>query len=182
LIKDALLAALQAGVPVGLVTFGMIWWALKQGYIDRDEEGETLRSNLKKLRKKPKSEKTQLNLVHKKWLALGGGFYGIVGLMTWVVVEWRDISAIILDLGGFWALISQFGLDLIIRILVEAVMNFVTAVTWPIYWLERIDSHYAWLWFVAAYAGYRVGLSRAKVLAEAQAAREPEADSDQADE
>ena len=33
----------------------------------------------------------RIDPVHNKWLAFGGGFYGIVGLLTYAVVEFGEL-------------------------------------------------------------------------------------------
>jgi hypothetical protein len=179
MIWDILLASLQAGLPVAVASFFMVYWALKQGYIDREDNSKSLHTGLRKMRKSSKKDEKKIsyNPVHDKWLSLGGGFYGIVGLLTYVVIEWRDVSAIILDLGGFMEFIRQFDIGVIVSIFVESLVNFITAVTWPLYWLGSIDSAYPWLWFLAAYAGYWLGLKRAQQLVEEQSACESDTDS-----
>jgi hypothetical protein len=169
MIGEILRAILQAGIPVGVTSYALVWWTLKQGYLDQHENQESLRSNLKKMAKSPEGKKVSYNPVHDKWLALGGGFYGIVGLLTYVVVEWRDISQIVFDLGGLMAFIRQFNIDVIINIFIESLLNFITAITWPVYWLSAISAANSWIWIVAAYAGYWAGLKGAQRTIDANA-------------
>jgi hypothetical protein len=69
-----------------------------------------------------------------------------------------------MNFGGLIDFLKQLNIDLLIRILIDAIMNFVTAITWPIYWMQRIDTSYTWVWFLVAYAGYWLGLKLAQVL------------------
>ena len=46
---------------------------------------------------------------------------------------------------------------MLIGLLVEALRNFILAIAWPAYWLSSIHTGHAWLWFLAAYAGYWAG-------------------------
>jgi len=48
--------------------------------------------------------------------------------------------------------------------LIDALTNFITAMIWPMYWLDRIDTDQTWIWFVVAYAGYWAGLRAAQIL------------------
>jgi hypothetical protein len=100
------------------------------------------------------SRDAQLDLLHNKWLKFGGGFYGVVGLLTYAVVEAGELWNFAIGFESIWMLMSKFGLDALINLAVNALRNFIVAVAWPAYWLSNIDSQYVWLWFLAAYGGY----------------------------
>jgi hypothetical protein len=36
-------------------------------------------------------------------------------------------------------------------------MNFVTALAWPGYWMSEVGASAIWIWFLAAYGGYWLG-------------------------
>jgi hypothetical protein len=55
-------------------------------------------------------------------------------------------------------------IGLVVDMFLEAIFNFVAAVIWPVYWMSSIDAQYSWVWFVAAYAGYALGLKRAHII------------------
>ena len=99
-----------------------------------------------------------MNPVHNKWLAFGGGFYGVVGLLTYAVVELGEIRDFITQFDGFLSLFSDITLELFIGFFINSIVNFVVAIAWPAYWLNNISSNYIWIWFVAAYAGYSAGI------------------------
>jgi hypothetical protein len=95
--------------------------------------------------------------LHGKWLAFGGGFYGVVGLLTYGVVELGELRDFFLGFESLGALIAQFGFDMLVGIFVNAAKNFVIAIAWPVYWLSDIRSNHVWIWFVVAYAAYWAG-------------------------
>lgn len=97
------------------------------------------------------------NPFHGKWLAFGGGFYGVVGLLTYGVVELGELRDFFLGFESFSALFAHLGLDMLISLVIGAVKNFVVAIAWPVYWLSGIRSDYIWIWFVVAYAAYWAG-------------------------
>jgi hypothetical protein len=107
--------------------------------------------------KERKKDKTKYNPVHKKWFVFGGGFYGAVALMTYVLVEWYEFVDFIRGLGGLGDLLSRLGINLIINIFVEALTNFIVAISWPVYWMSEIETNRIWLWCIAAYGGYYAG-------------------------
>ena len=172
-------ALLLAGLPVGLASYFLFSWALRRRPPGAVTSLQALQRELKqqsKERAKQKKENknkrdlaavmaegahfsrdSQLDLIHNKWLTFGGGFYGVVGLLTYAVVELKDLWDFFIGFESVWVLLSQLGLDTLIGLLVEALRNFIVAIAWPAYWLSDIRSDYIWLWFVLAWFGYWVG-------------------------
>lgn len=165
-------ALFMVSVPIGIFTLALVWWALKGGHLKELQDANALDTEIKALswsdkKKKKKGRELNTGKVHplqKKWAKFGGGFYGIVAFFTYLVVEVLEIISVVSNLGGFFEFLKQLDFDLIIQMFIQAIMNFVTAMIWPVYWMRRIDTDYVWVWFVMAYAGYWVGLRLAQVL------------------
>ena len=168
-------ALLLAGVPVGLASYFLFSWVLRRRQLGsaislrQVEQAIKLQSKERKRQQKqlrrtgvasmladgtPLSPASGLDLVHNKWLAFGGGFYGVAGLLTYVVVELGDLRDFLLGFESVWMLISGFGVQMLVDLLVNALQNFVVAIAWPAYWLSEIQSGRIWLWLAVAYAGY----------------------------
>jgi hypothetical protein len=185
MVLEFLRALFLAALPVGLASYFLFSWVLRRRQLGtvtslkqveqaikrQSKERSQQKKELKRARGAStlaegahQSQATGLDLVHNKWLAFGGGFYGVVGLLTYAVVELSDLRDFLLGFESIWALISRFDLDLLVNLFVNAVRNFVVAITWPVYWLAEIQSSRIWLWFLLAYAGYwggaRVALHR----------------------
>jgi len=174
MILELFRALLFAGLPVGAASYFLFSWYLRRRSgtgvtslraLERDLKQD--RKERSKRRKEQKrglvgamaegahfSREQQLDLVHNKWLKFGGGFYGVVGLLTYAVVELGDVWNFLVGFESLWSLISQFGLDMLIRLFVEALRNFIVAIAWPAYWLSSGIIHEPWLWFPVAYGGY----------------------------
>lgn len=150
------MAILKVGVPVGLASYGLAWWALKNHYIGRADTLKSLEKAVKK-RSKDKALKKEGDPFHRKWLAFGGGFYGVAGLLTYAVVELTEVRDFILQLGGILDMIRNISFDLVIQLFVGAIKNFVVAIAWPLYWLSEIQSDRIWVWFIVAYGAYWAG-------------------------
>jgi hypothetical protein len=75
-----------------------------------------------------------------------------------------EITAMISNFGGFIEFMSQLSPGVIIEMLIDALTNFITAMTWPIYWMNNIDTNQKWIWFAVAYGGYWVGLRTAQIM------------------
>jgi hypothetical protein len=155
-IFEIFIALLKVGLPVGLTSYGLVWWALKKEYIEPVDDLKSFELEVKK-RAKDKKLKKEGDHVHRKWLAFGGGFYGVVALLTWVIVETMEVVNVVLHLGGIFELIRNISFALIINLFVGALRNFVIAIAWPFYWLSEIQSDFIWAWFIVAYGAYWVG-------------------------
>lgn len=156
----ALRALITGFLPVGVLAFALSWWALHRGILEEKSDFNALKKEISEFGKRQKKaeEKKKLNPVHDKWFKFGGGFYGLVGLYTYVLVEWREIVDLVV---GLPSLVLKFDIDVLINFFIESLTNFITAVTWPMYWLERGSSQYLWVWIVLAYAGYWAGIKLA---------------------
>jgi len=162
LLKEAVWALILVAVPVGLFTLAIAWWAMRNGHLKDATDSKAIGLGLKSMsKKKVKPEDDKRDLIQKKWAKFGGGFYGIVAFFTYIVIEMIEIIDMIMNVGGLWAFIKHLGLDVIIQFFIDAIMNFVSAMVWPLYWMQRIDTNYAWVFFVAAYTGYWFGLKLA---------------------
>ena len=100
-------AILKAALLVGVFSFGLIYWGLHAGQIKRPERVADFHKELKRMSKERKKDKDKFkyNPVHKKWFVFGGGFYGAVALMTYVLVEWYEFVDFFRGISGFSDLI-----------------------------------------------------------------------------
>ena len=171
-------ALLMVGVPIGVFTLALVWWALQGRHFKESSDTDALRreikamsqrskkGNKKKTRAEKKEESRKLHPLQRKWAKFGGGFYGIVAFFTYIVVEVLEIITMIKNFGGFFDFLKQLNFNVIVQMFVQALMNFITAMAWPAYWIKRIDTDQVWIWFVMAYAGYWAGLKLAQALLE----------------
>jgi len=171
---EVLWASLMAGVPIAVFTLAIVGWSLQQGHFKETLDTKALGREMKamsrnhKKGKKDRKEKKEgsggQHPLQKKWAKFGGGFYGIVAFFTYIVVEGTEIITMIMNFGGFIDFLKQLNFDVILRIFIEAITNFISAMIWPVYWLDRIDTDQTWIWFVVAYGGYWLGLKLAQAL------------------
>ena len=165
---DLFKALLLAGVPVAVFTLVLVRWALNRGYFQETSNTRALGREMKAMRKSRKkgngSEQAPQHPLQKKWAKFGGGFYGIMAFFTYIVVETTDITTTIVNFGGFMDFLKQLNIGLVINMLIEALTNFITAMIWPAYWLDRIDSNQPWVWLAIAYGGYWLGLKQAQAM------------------
>jgi len=156
MIQDFFSAVFKAGLPVGIASYALIWWALKNNHLGSVVSMKDLKGEVKRMAKDKKS-KAKADPIHKKWLAFGGGFYGVVGFLTYVVVEIGEIRDFFVQFEGISAFISNISMDLFIALLVDSLKNFIVAIAWPAYWMSDIRGDHIWIWFAVAYGGYWTG-------------------------
>lgn len=181
--RELIRALVQAGLPVAVTSYALVWWALKNNYLENASGLGDVEREFKRLSKdKKKSGKNggnavsrnarkllgaepedsidqpgRMNPVHNKWLAFGGGFYGVVALLTYVVIELGEIRDFFLQFEGIRAFFSGLSFGMLIDLVIDAFMNFILAIAWPWYWLGDIAGQHIWVWFAVAYGGYWAG-------------------------
>ena len=156
MITEIFSALLKAGLPVGIAAYLLVWWALRNGYLNETGSVRDIEKEVKKLAK-DKESKLRSDPVHKKWLSMGGGFYGVVAVLTWLFVELGEILDFITSFDGLSGLVDNFSIDMLVGLFISAIMNSFLALAWPVYWLSDIPGEYIWAWFLIAYAGYWIG-------------------------
>lgn len=166
---NELIAALfKLVLPVAILTYVMVSWALENGHLKENGKIRDLKKDMKALSKDKSKEKQKQNAIHRQWTKFGGGFYGIVALYTFGLVEWQELRSFIANFGGFVAFIKQLGLETIIQIFIEGLKNFITAIAWPFYWMSEFGSGQFWVWGGMAYGAYWLGARYAQRMAAKQ--------------
>lgn len=156
MIQEIFIAALKAGLPVGLASYALVLWALKKDHLGSVVSVRGMEKEIKRLNRDKESKKSA-DPVHRKWLAFGGGFYGVVGLLTYAVVEMGEVRDFFTQFTSIGDLIARISPDMFIRLIIDAFKNFIVAIAWPVFWLSEIRSNHVWVWFVVAYAAYWAG-------------------------
>ena len=165
MVIEAIWALVLVGLPITLFTLAIAWWGMRNGHFKEINDRKELGREMKKMSKEkidPKNDNR--DLIQKKWAKFGGGFYGIVAFFTYLVVEIREIADVIMNICGLWEFIKHLDVGVIIELFINALINFITAMTWPLYWMDRIDTNQVWMFFLAAYGGYVLGLRLAQQL------------------
>lgn len=141
MISEFIKAMIFAGIPVAIVS--LFFTYVVQTYAEKS---------------------TPARLIHQKWMRFGGGFYGVMAVITYVHAEIMDIIKHIARLGDLPDLLASISLDFLIRILIDSVMNFVTAITWFLYWPKEMTMRPMWVWIVACYVAYSFAIKHADRL------------------
>jgi hypothetical protein len=166
LITEAFVALFKVGLPIGILSYAMVRWALHRGYLQETGGVNALRREIKSLARRKddqgrKVRRSKTDPVHDKWLKFGGGFYGLVALYTYGLVEFREIRDFIANFGGLFEFLRQLNFNMFINLFIDALTNFVTAIAWPVYWMSDISSDRIWLWLLVAYGAYWLAMKLA---------------------
>ena len=113
LLSDIFWALIMVGLPIAAFTMAIVWWGFQKGAFRESmdtralgREISAMKKNNKKAKKAPaketSSEQRELHFVQKKWAKFGGGFYGIVGLFTYAVIEFLESISMIRNFGGIF--------------------------------------------------------------------------------
>lgn len=160
-------ALFAVGLPIGIFSYLLVSWSLKSGRLSGAGDHKSQRAEIKAMRKgrKVKGAKTK-NPVHNKWLKFGGGFYGAVGLYTFLIIEIREVVDFVNGYESVEATFSNLGnssfIEMAVSFFVNSLMNFIWAVAWPGFWAGELRSSNILLWLGIAYGAYWLGMNIAK--------------------
>lgn len=150
-----------AALPLFVFTYAVLWWINRHNISKGDSPIFSEDLDLESLNDVPEGKE---NVVQEKWMTFGGGFYGMVGLLTYGVSEYREIRDMIANFQGFNDGLVETLIDLIITFIIQSLTNIVDAVTWPWFWGKELEGARFWVLIVAAYIGYLVALELIKYL------------------
>ncbi|GJM11103.1 MAG: hypothetical protein DHS20C11_33790 [Lysobacteraceae bacterium] len=144
-------AVLLAGVPMAIITLLIVRVAIERGAVDDGGvDGHSLATK--------ESLADRGGFLYSKWARFGGGFYGIMALITYAHVEINEIWDAISSAGGVISFLTSLSIGLLVDMFVEGLMNFVVAITWFTYWDDVFTMTQPWIWLAAAYVGYNAGV------------------------
>ena len=154
--KEAIIAILQLGLPVALMSWILLSRLYLSGELDPDQDSDEMDDMLEDLGEE--SEKKR-GYIESKWLQFGGGFYGTTAFYTFIVIEFIDIKNFLSDFPGWQELTANGLISLAVDLFVNQITNFVSAMIWFTYWG---DEGRTILWVLIAYLGYLAGMQMAK--------------------
>lgn len=150
-----------AAVPVGAAAYLMVWWALRNGHLGTVRTLTDIETEFGRLAKDEETKKRG-DPVHRKWFGFGGGFYGLVALLTLAHIEVGEVAEFLQGFEGLDTLLDLISIGTVVNLFVETLVNTLTALIWPVYWLGSEGMNHAWLWLALAYGGYWSGLKLAE--------------------
>lgn len=157
MIFEVLAALFVLGIPVFLITWYLFRRLYRTGRLELGVDMETLKQNLKELKKQKESSG---DFLHRNWMKFGGGFYGVTAVATLILIEISDLFSFLVNFPGFAALFENGVFSLIVDLIVNQIQNFITSLLWFSHWGEGMSG--ILIWAASAYAGYWAGLRAAE--------------------
>lgn len=143
------------------ISYGLHYMAYVRGIGDGDGivKAKTLRTVVNGKKKKYKSGNGFLD----KWLAFGGGYYGIVAFVQFIFIELDQIKDFILNWPGLVVFINSLGINTLVTFLIEQFQNFIAAAIWPVDLMKRYSMTEVVIFVVVTYIVYEASRKYARV-------------------
>lgn len=150
MVFELIKAIVLAGLPIAAFSYYLIMLTRKKTLL-KSTNVRQLQKELKTLEHSKEPEQTFWeSALQRKFLTFGGGFYGIVTLITYLHIELYQIAGFI---GGIFegkSIFSDGIVSLIIAFFIDLVKNLITAFIWPTYWFEYLPIGIFWIWLIVA--------------------------------
>ncbi len=158
------LQALMMFFGVAAVSFLLFYLMLKQPNSESLTviEGKD-KAGMKQLKKELRANRwSWQNVMMSKWVDFGGGFYGVMAVFTYLIVEFNEVVDLITSEASMLETISQLGISDLVNFFINSLMNFITAITWPAYWVRGASGFHIGVWLLIIYSAYVCGQFLAK--------------------
>ncbi len=138
MIIEIIKAILLAGIPIAFFSYYLIKLTHQVKIDDKNKtKATTKKANVRQM-------------VYKKYLKFGGGFYGVVAFITYFHVEFYQVVDFFKKFTNISDFIDRIGFSMIVNFFIEAIMNFITALIWPVYWPKFLPINSIAIWFIIA--------------------------------
>ena len=156
MIFEIIKAIVIAGIPIALFSYYLIILTRKKTQL-KSTNATQLKKELKtvELDKNP-DENFMHSMLQKKFLKFGGGFYGILTLITYLHIEIYQLIQFVSNFSGFEKMFESGIVSLIISFIIEAFMNLITAFMWPVYWFKYLPIGSSWVWLAIAILAHTI--------------------------
>ncbi|MBL4773387.1 MAG: hypothetical protein JKX98_07225 [Alcanivoracaceae bacterium] len=156
MLLDIIRAIFFAGIPIALFSYYLII-ITKKKVVLKSQNSRQLKKELKNIQlSKNKEDNVIQQILHKKYLKFGGGFYGVLAFITYIHIEIYQIVDFLKKFSGLQNFIDSIGFSMIIKFFLEAIMNFITALMWPIYWYKFLPIGSFWVWIIVSILAHTI--------------------------
>jgi len=104
------------------------------------------------------SRKRGGDIFHGKIMSFGGGFYGTMAVLTYILIELIEIWQFLAKIFGPGSWFENIGIGMLIDFIINSIMNFIAAFIWFKTLADYLPVGNGWVWLAAAYLGYMAGL------------------------
>lgn len=161
---------LTLATPVALLAWLLYGRLYAGGQLERGLDKKSFKTSMKRIRSESKGNRGDFLL--NRWMKFGGGFYGLVAFWTFACIEVSELAGFLVNFPGFAQLLADGILSFVISVVVNQVLNLVSALVWVTWWPGTVMGASPALWFALAYGGYLFGLYLAQREVTLQSLRE----------
>ncbi len=157
---------LLAGLPLLVISFVLFAWGYKTNRVKPDadivDDPEAISDDIDaEIKRDITRQEKSGSFIFDKWFEFGGGFYGIMCLVTFIHVEALDVielSSALFAVENSGSLIELI-IKSIMQLIMQSFMNFFTAFFWWNHWANilPIPAGAGFTWLICSYVGYVVG-------------------------
>jgi hypothetical protein len=176
MVLEIVRAGLFGALPVACFTFFILQWSIASGRLRGfDRAGNLDRQYVKHSKAASKSrgdkkagvkdkdgpvfhKRAAGDAFHNKVSFFGGGYYGTMAVLTYILIEAVEIWQFLIGLVDLSNWTSRIGFDLVIQFIVNSFINLVAAFVWFNTLPEYIVIDNGFIWLGASYLGYLAGL------------------------
>ena len=102
---------------------------------------------------------SESNPLIQKWLAFGGGYYGIIAFVRLLIIEFRQLQDLVNNWQGVEAFAGGVNLNSIIGLIVSVFSSqfqtFAAAISWPAHYISTYPVSQCAVFIVATYLLYK---------------------------
>ena len=150
MLLEILKAIFLAGIPIALFSYYLIVLTSSKEELKASNSKE-LKIELKtKTFVKDEEDNIFKQMLRKKFLKFGGGFYGVLTFITYIHIEIYQLLDFMKSFSGFKNFIDDLGWKMIFNFFLEAIMNMISAFLWPFYWVKIMPIGSFWIWIIIA--------------------------------
>ncbi|WP_414828865.1 hypothetical protein [Alteromonas sp. H39] len=99
------------------------------------------------------------NPLIQKWLAFGGGYYGIIAFVRLLIIEFKQLQDLVNNWKGFEAFAGGVDLNSIIGLIVSVFsaqfQTFAAAISWPAHYISTFTVSQCAAFIIATYLLYK---------------------------
>ena len=138
---------------VGGATYLLYRVSHQEGHVNAD--GRVKRKSKRNEETGEKQNRKTGHFALDKWLGLGGGYYGTVGLVTLIVSEIAETLTFLFDWQALVNYFSDIGIHMIVDFFVNQFTMFINALIWPTNYLEGNGIWELAVMIALSYSAYR---------------------------
>ncbi|MFT5483989.1 MAG: hypothetical protein ACI9GW_002649 [Halieaceae bacterium] len=173
MLTEVFRAIFLGALPVMVFSFAILQWSITTGRMQKftgedglatqharhaKSVGKTGRPKDTSFIEQLSDERSRGDIFHGKLMSFGGGYYGTMAILTYLLIEVVEIWQFMVQALSPNTSFGEIGLGLVIEFFVNSLLNLIAAFIWFMTLPEYINISEGLVWLGASYLGYLAGL------------------------